>query len=110
VVENQVHKMFIDGEWVDSSSGERIDVRDPSTGIVFEKVHSASIEDVRRAVDAAGNASLYRLAASVCTKDVTRAMRAMRDLQFGTVGVDEHVPVPWVMPWAGYGQERKEQL
>jgi betaine-aldehyde dehydrogenase len=56
LVENQVHKMLIDGEWVDSSSGERIDVRDPSIGRVFEQVPSASIEDVGKAVDAAKDA------------------------------------------------------
>jgi betaine-aldehyde dehydrogenase len=56
VVENQAYKMLIDGEWVDSSSGQSIDVRDPSTGKVFEKVPSASTEDVHRAVDAARDA------------------------------------------------------
>jgi betaine-aldehyde dehydrogenase len=50
------------------------------------------------------NSVVYGLGASVWTKDVTRAMRATRDLRFGTVWVNEHVPVPSEMPWAGYKQ------
>ncbi len=47
------HRMFINGEWVDSSSGDRIDVHNPSTGSVIEKVPAASLDDVHKAVDAA---------------------------------------------------------
>jgi betaine-aldehyde dehydrogenase len=50
------------------------------------------------------NSVVYGLGASVWTKDVTRAMNAVRDLRFGTVWVNEHVPVPSEMPWAGYKQ------
>ncbi len=50
------------------------------------------------------NSVVYGLGASVWTKDVTRALRATRDLRFGTVWVNEHVPVPSEMPWAGYKQ------
>ena len=50
------------------------------------------------------NSVIYGLGASIWTKDVTRAMRAVRDLRFGTVWVNEHVPVPSEMPWAGYKQ------
>jgi betaine-aldehyde dehydrogenase len=50
------------------------------------------------------NSVVYGLGSSVWTKDVTRAMNAVRDLRFGTVWVNEHVPVPSEMPWAGYKQ------
>ncbi len=55
MAQNPKNKMFIDGEWVDSSSGEKFEVRDPSTGKVFENVPSASSEDVDKAVESARN-------------------------------------------------------
>ena len=42
----------------------------------------------------------YGLGGSVWTSDITTAMRATRDLRFGTVWVNEHVVVPSEMPWA----------
>ena len=50
------------------------------------------------------NEVVYGLGSSVWTKDLTRAMNAVRDLRFGTVWVNDHVPVPSEMPWAGYKQ------
>jgi betaine-aldehyde dehydrogenase len=50
------------------------------------------------------NEVVYGLGASVWTRDVTRAMNAVKDLRFGTVWVNDHVPVPSEMPWAGYKQ------
>src|SRR5207249_5299449 len=50
------------------------------------------------------NDVIYGLAASVWTKDITRAMNAVRDLRFGTVWVNEDIAVPSEMPWAGYKQ------
>jgi aldehyde dehydrogenase (NAD+) len=50
------HKLFINGEWVESSSGETFDDLNPATLEVIAKLHKASDEDVQRAVDAAEDA------------------------------------------------------
>ncbi len=48
--------MYIDGEFVDSSSGETFDNINPSTGKVINSVPKATAEDVERALDAARTA------------------------------------------------------
>ena len=45
--------LFFGGEWRPSSSGERIDVEDPSTGETIASVADATVEDGRAALDAA---------------------------------------------------------
>ncbi len=50
------HKQFIGGEWVESSTGETIEVLNPSTGEAIAEVPSSSAEDVARAVEAAKRA------------------------------------------------------
>jgi 1-pyrroline dehydrogenase len=47
------HKMFIGGEFVDSSSGETMDVLNPATGEVIAEVPRGTADDVERAVAAA---------------------------------------------------------
>jgi betaine-aldehyde dehydrogenase len=48
------------------------------------------------------NDVVYGLAASVWTSDVFKAMRAGKVLQFGTVWVNDHLPLTSEMPHGGY--------
>jgi betaine-aldehyde dehydrogenase/aminobutyraldehyde dehydrogenase len=50
------HKMFIGGEWVESASGETMEVLNPATGEVVAEVPRGTAEDVDRAVAAAERA------------------------------------------------------
>jgi betaine-aldehyde dehydrogenase len=51
-----------------------------------------------------GNNVLYGLAASLFTKDIGRAMRLTADLEFGTVWVNDHIPLTSETPHGGFKQ------
>ena len=50
------YKNYIGGEWVDSASGEKMEVLNPASGEVIAEVPSCTAEDVNRAVAAAKKA------------------------------------------------------
>ena len=75
-------KMFVGGEWVESSSGETLDVLNPATGETIAQVPRATAEDVDRAVRAAAEAwEEWRLKTP---KERMELLLALADL------VDEH--------------------
>jgi len=50
------YQMFVNGNWINSSDENKIDVLNPATGTKIAEVPSATIDDVRMATEAAKEA------------------------------------------------------
>jgi acyl-CoA reductase-like NAD-dependent aldehyde dehydrogenase len=76
--------MLIDGEWVDSSDGEEIEIRNPGNGQVIDTTPAATVADTDRAIAAANRGKIamaampaHRRAAILST--VAERIRTNRD-------------------------------
>ncbi|MCL5247710.1 aldehyde dehydrogenase [Cellulophaga sp. 20_2_10] len=55
-METTVYRCYINGEWIEKSSGEKIDVENPANGEVFAEIYSSSLDEVQQALEAADKA------------------------------------------------------
>ena len=60
-------------------------------------------DDEAKAIEWA-NGTKYGLASSVWTRDIGRALRVSKALQFGCVWINDHIPIVAEMPHGGYKQ------
>src|SRR5579875_2036372 len=74
------YKMYINGEWVESESGEYFESYNPATGEPWCLVAKGGEEDVNRAVTAARRAFSDRRWASLTYTERGRMLRRLGDL------------------------------
>ena len=93
-------KMYIDGKWVDSSSGKTFEDHNPFTGDVYANVPAGTAEDARSAIDAAKAAfpewaatppaakrQIFLKAADVMESRQDELVKAMMEEVGGTIGI-----------------------
>jgi len=93
-------KMYIDGKWVQSSSGKTFEDHNPFTGDVYANVPAGNAEDARSAIDAAKAAfpewaatppaakrQIFLKAADVMESRQDDLVKAMMEEVGGTIGI-----------------------
>jgi acyl-CoA reductase-like NAD-dependent aldehyde dehydrogenase len=93
-------KMYIDGKWVESSSGKTFEDHNPFTGAVYANVPAGNAEDARSAIDAAKAAfpewaatppaakrQIFLKAADVMESRQDDLVKAMMEEVGGTIGI-----------------------
>ncbi|MGY9025967.1 MAG: aldehyde dehydrogenase family protein [Candidatus Pelagibacterales bacterium] len=70
-------KNYINGQWIESSSGDVIEVNDPATGKIIGEVSCASQTEVDLAVDAALQAHQSRVLIDMLPMERARLMRSI---------------------------------
>lgn len=50
------YNCYINGEWIEKSSGEKIEVENPATGEVFATIYASTIEETQQALETSENA------------------------------------------------------
>ncbi len=74
------HLMLVDGNWIDATSGDRIDVINPANGRVYTSIPSGGADDVDLAVDAASRALKSDSWAKMQAKDREKLLWKIADL------------------------------
>ncbi len=92
------HKNFVGGTWVDSTSGETMEVLNPSTGEVIAEVPRGTAEDVDRAVEAAKKA--FAEWRDKTPKDRMELLLKLADL------MDEHAEELWQLESTNVGKPK----
>jgi len=86
---------------------------EPSAEIVQRQVFGPVVTVQRYTSDAEAiawaNDVSYGLCAPVWTQNVSRALSLARHLQFGTVWINDHLPLVAEMPWSGMKQSGLRQ-
>jgi acyl-CoA reductase-like NAD-dependent aldehyde dehydrogenase len=74
-------KMLIDGQWCESTDGKWVDIYNPGSGEVIDKVPKATLQDVERAVAAAqkGKEAMRKLTARKRYEILMRIAQAIED-------------------------------
>ena len=102
----KTYQQFIGGEWVDSASGETLDVENPADGEVIAKVQASGAEDVDRAANAAATVfETWRHTTPAERSGMLlagRGMRVAKAIQFGTVWINDHFMLVSEMPHGGF--------